>query len=190
MFIQSLTRKVPPHLSHMPTPMDCSGLRERKFYQLPFFIIQTDRKTQLSLRIQTRNEKQLLKLLLILHFFSEDAQSQRLDFWEGSQQDPIVNKTRGRLDCGGGHSGQKTSLWGKIEEDILFQSCCFKKMFFFLTWVPSVLSLSIVYHAKLWVSHPRVTLRRWEKGGRSCDLTLPWVGGPVPIPGSSVGAPW
>lgn len=93
MFIQSLTRKVPPHLSHMPTPMDCSGLRERKFYQLPFFIIQTDRKTQLSLRIQTRNEKQLLKLLLIPHFFSEDAQSQRLDFWEGSQQDPIVNKT-------------------------------------------------------------------------------------------------
>ena len=73
--------------------MDCSGLRERKFYQLPFFIIQTDRKTQLSLRIQTRNEKQLLKLLLILHFFSEDAQSQRLDFWEESQQDPIVNKT-------------------------------------------------------------------------------------------------
>ncbi|CAI9160423.1 unnamed protein product [Rangifer tarandus platyrhynchus] len=43
---------------------------------------------------------------------SEDAESQGLDFWEGSQQDTVVDKTRGRLDCEGGHSGQKTSLRG------------------------------------------------------------------------------
>lgn len=76
MFIHKFDKKTPPPLSHMPTPVDCSEGRERKFYQLPFFIIQTDRKTQLSLRIQTRNEKQLCKLLLVLRFFREDAPEQ------------------------------------------------------------------------------------------------------------------
>lgn len=120
----------------MPTPVDCSEGRERKFYQLPFFIIQTDRKTQLSLRIQTRNEKQLCKFLLVLRFFREDAESKGLGFWEGSQQDITVDKTSGKLDCGGGQSGQKTSLRGKIEEDVPFQSSCFRKMFFFLNMSP------------------------------------------------------
>lgn len=120
----------------MPTPVDCSEGRERKFYQLPFFIIQTDRKTQLSLRIQTRNEKQLCKFLLVLRFFREDAESKGLGFWEGSQQDITVDETSGKLDCGGGQSGQKTSLRGKIEEDVPFQSSCFRKMFFFLNMSP------------------------------------------------------
>jgi hypothetical protein len=117
----------------MPTPVDCSEGRERKFYQLPFFIIQTDRKTQLSLRIQTRNEKQLCKLLLVLRFFREDAQSKGLGFWEGSQQDITVDKTSGRLDCGGGQSGQKTSLRGRIERTFFSNPPALGKCSFSLT---------------------------------------------------------
>ena len=177
----------------MPTPVDCSGGREKKFYQLPFFIIQTDKKTQLSLRIQTRNEKQLCKLLLVLRFFREDAQSKGLGFWEGSQQDITVDKTRGRLDCGGGQSGQETSLRGKIEEDILFQSCCFRKMLFFLNTSPQcTVSEHCLSHKAVGFpskSHPQ-GLGDHREGSGKLWPHLALGGGPVPTPGASVGAPW